>query len=288
MKTITLLFYLFLTAFIVICSLIPSSVLYCSSTLLYLVGYKCFNYRQRVVIQNLSRAFPQKKYKEIQDIANHFYRNFFDIFIETILLAGMNRDKLKERVCVKNFEILEKYHKEGRTTIAMMGHCGNWEYLSILPAYVSFDFYSAYKPLHNKSFDQFMLKIRSRFGARMIPSKQIARTIIQSRKTASIFVLISDQIPKCPNEQLQISFLNQSTNMFTGAEKLAKTIDAAVVFFDVKRVRRGYYEVECIPVTESPKLTEENEITSKFAHLLEKSIEEQPSNWLWTHRRWKR
>ena len=75
--------------------------------------------------------------------------------------------------------------------------------------------------------------------------------------------------------------------MFTGPEKLAKKFNYPVVYMNVRRVRRGYYEVFPELLFENPKDTVENEICEAFTKRLEREIMNDYSTWLWSHRRWK-
>ena len=75
--------------------------------------------------------------------------------------------------------------------------------------------------------------------------------------------------------------------MHTGAEVLAKRLDMAVVFFRVKRKKRGYYELTFETITERPNDYKDYEITDIFFKKVEEQILEAPEYYLWTHKRWK-
>jgi len=55
----------------------------------------------------------------------------------------------------------------------------------------------------------------------------------------------------------------------------------------VNRTKRGYYKVATEIITDKPKNTEKYEITNLLFKRLEKSIKQDPSQWLWSHKRWK-
>jgi KDO2-lipid IV(A) lauroyltransferase len=99
-------------------------------------------------------------------------------------------------------------------------------------------------------------------------------------------LLISDQAPQ-PENAYWTKFLNQDTPVFLGAERIAKATNSVVVFIAMRRVKRGYYTLEFQELTKGPKLETEFEITEMHVRALEKLIFEDPSNWLWTHKRWK-
>jgi KDO2-lipid IV(A) lauroyltransferase len=73
-----------------------------------------------------------------------------------------------------------------------------------------------------------------------------------------------------------------------GVEKLARRFNTAVLYYEIRRVKRGYYEIDTTVITENAAETKENEITDRHVALLEQTIRKSPQYWLWTHRRWKR
>jgi KDO2-lipid IV(A) lauroyltransferase len=68
---------------------------------------------------------------------------------------------------------------------------------------------------------------------------------------------------------------------------LAKKLDMSVVFFGVKKIKRGYYETTFTTLAENPNDFANYEITDAFLKLVEKQIYEAPEYYLWTHKRWK-
>lgn len=75
--------------------------------------------------------------------------------------------------------------------------------------------------------------------------------------------------------------------VFTGGERIAKQYNLPVVFASINRLKRGYYEIDIKTLTDNPKDTEENEITDIFTNTLEAQILKDPSQYLWTHNRFK-
>ncbi|RDC62395.1 lysophospholipid acyltransferase family protein [Adhaeribacter pallidiroseus] len=133
---------------------LPFSILYFISDGLFFVLYFLVGYRKKVVFQNLQNAFPDKTKAEQRAIAQQFYRNLTDIILETIKLAAITPENLKERVKILNPEVIEAATTHGELVLALGGHQGNWEWA---PSggifYLNCPIDVVYKPLSNSFFE---------------------------------------------------------------------------------------------------------------------------------------
>jgi KDO2-lipid IV(A) lauroyltransferase len=111
--------------------------------------------------------------------------------------------------------------------------------------------------------------------------------MIAAKNEQFLYMLATDQTPHKDEIRYWLDFLHQPTPVFLGSEKIAKALDMPVVFFNCYRVKRGRYEMSLTLITETPKQTEDFEITHKQFAMLEEVINKRPYNWLWSHRRWK-
>lgn len=274
--------------FLYLISLLPFWFLYLVSDVLFVVIYYIVHYRRQVVQQNLANAFPEKSVKEREDIERKYYRYLADLMVETVKMITVSEKQIQKRVVATNAELVHEYFAKGKSIIAVAGHYCNWEMAALNFNFVTDKrFMIVYKPLSNATFNDFFIKIRSRFGGQPVAMKQTMRKMVEYRKELTVSVLVGDQTPVMHEVTYFTRFLNQPTAVFLGIEKIAKTIDAAVVFYDMKRVKRGYYTYTLIPLTENAKQTAEHEITNIHVQYLESMIRREPQYWLWSHRRWK-
>jgi KDO2-lipid IV(A) lauroyltransferase len=281
-------YYLFYAANWII-TLLPLPVLYIFSDLIYPFFYYFPGYRRRVVRTNLLNSFPEKSIKEIISIEKKFYRHLCDLFIETFKLTHMTNANLMKRYRVTNPELLERLRNDGRDIVAVLGHYGNWEWLVCLPLYTSYQTVSIYKPLQNRHFDRHMLNARSRNGMKVTPMSHIIRDVISLRNenTRSLFAFITDQTPPKGDIKYWTSFLNQDTPVYLGAEKVAVKYDMSVVFFKIRKIKRGFYTLTVDLLFESSTGLKEHQVTETHVRKLEEIIKENPEYWIWSHRRWK-
>lgn len=283
-----------------IISFLPFSWLYAISRFVAFFLRHVIGYRKNVIIQNLSRSFPEYKYKQISSIANDFYLHFSDVFLEVVKSISLQGSNFKKRYKIENPELILNYYQNDRNIIALTGHIANWEWMSILPSLFPFACYTLYKPLRSKIAENLMTRIRHRFGMKLLPMSNAARYILSNKNSKAMYIFIGDQSPHKTENDFFVQFLHQKTSFFNGGAKLARATQAAIVYISIKKVKRGYYSVSFIPIevqgtfkhdvqlkNTSSKNNFEEEVIQLYAKLLENDIKANPVHWLWSHKRWK-
>lgn len=269
-------------------SYLPFWAIYLLADLVYVLMYYIIGYRKKVVFDNLSRSFPDKSADEIRALSKAFFKNLADIQLETLKAMNMTADQMRARAKFVNPELIDGYHARGITTITATSHKCNWEWM-LLGASVAFDetpVDSLYKPLSSPFMESVMLKLRTQFGATMVPDMAVLRNLATRKHIIRTVAMVADQTPakEAPHA---FWFLNQHTLFFAGLEKIALATNAPVLFADVKRVKRGYYEIRYSVMAEPPYKKQDPGIIERYVMLCEDAIRNQPANWLWSHKRWK-
>ncbi|WP_204345806.1 lysophospholipid acyltransferase family protein [Psychroserpens algicola] len=270
-------------------SILPFRLLYAFSDFLYLFIYRIFGYRKKTVQYNLRLVFPEKNDKEINLITKQFYHHLCDMMVEAIKSLTISEQQMLKRFTFSNVELLQNLEKNNRSVALMCAHYGSWEWIFILQNYIDNKGYAVYKRLANKYFDKLIKRIRAKYNSHLITTKETIPTLMKSKVEGNVFIcgFVSDQSAK-PFKALHWGeFMGYKVPMHTGAEMLAKRLDLAVVFFRVKRLKRGYYETTFETITENAKEFKDYDITDLFFRLVEKQIYEAPQYYLWTHKRWK-
>lgn len=269
-------------------SLIPFWLLYIISDLLFFSLFHVFKYRRKVVQINLSNAFPEKSPAELSRIEKRFYAFLADMIMESIKSISISREELNERYQFENLQIIRNHLEAGRSVIAVSGHYGNWEWGPLgIPFALKCDILVVYKPLSDTKFDNLINSVRSRFGTIMVPMKQTLRKVAEYKNRPHVLVLVGDQTPTREESQYFTNFLNQPTAVFLGVEKIASKTNNPIIYFSIKRTKRGYYKSVVQSLVDNPKECEEHEITNAHTRMLEDLIKAEPNYWLWSHKRWK-
>lgn len=272
----------------------PFWLLYAVSDVLYVLVYYVFRYRRALVDSNIDDSFPEKSEADRRSIVKRFYRHFTDTFVETIKLLHISDAEMRRRMAFENVEQVDEYTSAGKSVAVYAAHYGNWEWLTSITLWSKSGddvrFSQVYRPLRNKWFDKFYFNLRGRFNSDSLPKNGVLRGLLKYRHNGGRFVtgFISDQKPSHNDGLHHVDFLGQDTPFITGTELLLRKLDTAVMCFDVKLVRRGYYKVTLHTLAESAADCKEFELTDKFASMLETAIRRQPELWLWSHNRWRK
>ena len=267
---------------------LPFWFIYILSDVLFVFVFFIIGYRKKVVFQNLQNSFPDKNKKEIKVIARKFYHHFCDLTLETIKMSGMKERDYRKRITIKNNHLVNDYFDQGKSVIVLTMHYNNWEWSNCFPLHIKHKILGVYKPLHNAVFDKYLNNIRAKMGAEMVADSKVLRRVVEAEKKSELIFtwLAADQTPP-PTSKFWTTFMNQETPFFSGPEKIAARTNHPVFFHYNKKIKRGYYEINLIPMFENPKEIESKEILLDYIRRVEQLINTKPEYYLWSHRRWK-
>jgi Kdo2-lipid IVA lauroyltransferase/acyltransferase len=274
---------------------LPLASLYGVARFMYFVTFHLLRWRRDVAERNIARSFPEKTESERAAILKQSYRNMSEVFVELLWGWRASADELKDRLTIENPELVGRFVAERRSVILLTAHVCNWEWL--LPgagAHFSMPIDAVYKPIRVASLDAYMREARSRFGGKPIPIKSFAFELLRRAGEPRAYGLVADQTPLKSMAKHWTRFLNQDTAFFVGAEKIARFLEAPVIYVAMRRVGRGRYVVRLHLLAEPPydaseaaRSDEDSWITEAYARKLEHEIRGRPADWLWVHNKWK-
>ncbi|QCE42380.1 lysophospholipid acyltransferase family protein [Psychroserpens sp. NJDZ02] len=284
-----LLAYILIYPFLWLISILPFRLLYAFSDGLYFLIYYIIGYRKKTVKENLHLVYPNKSEAEIVAIRKKFYHHLCDMVVEAIKSLTITEKQMLKRMTFPNIEEIHKHENNNRSIILMCAHYGSWEWIFILQNHVKSKGYAVYKQLGNKYFDRLVKRIRAKYNSYLITTKETSDILQKAKSDGQLTIngFVSDQSPKPWKAHHWLDFMGIHVPVHTGAELLAKKLDMTVVFFAVKRAKRGFYETTFTTLAENPNEFKDYEITDAFFKLVEQQIEEAPQYYLWTHKRWK-
>jgi KDO2-lipid IV(A) lauroyltransferase len=225
---------------------------------------------------------------ERKDIHKQFLRSFCDVLIELLKSVTMTEADMRLRMRVTNPELPRQYLDAGQSVMLMTSHLGNWEWLLHgVSLQLGYPVDAAYKPLHDKWAERLMLKLRSRFGARMVPAKELLADFFKRRGVVRAIGMNADQAPMSTDQRYWTEFLGQDSAFYIGAEQIARATRLPILYASMHRVRRSYYEVQFLPLWDGREPIEPNQVTERYARACETDVLKSPADWLWSYRRWR-
>ncbi|WP_373707618.1 lysophospholipid acyltransferase family protein [Kaistella sp.] len=279
----------FIFQFLLLFSRLPLRVLYLFSDFIFFVIYHLVGYRRKVVFENLQNSFPEKSLEELKKIEKKFYVNFCDYIVETFKSFTVSSTELRVRVQHINQDVFDDAKTEGKNIILLAGHVFNWEWFNALAlGVVQENSHPVYRKVQSGFWEQKIKELRTRFGNQPLEAKEVVRHIFRNPNDGnSIYLFVADQTPHVSEVTFGLKFLNQKTPVFVGYDKLSTRMDLAFIYCDMKKVKRGFYQVNYYRIQPDGEKFVEHEVVKKFHTLLENTINKRPDNYLWSHRRWK-
>ena len=270
-------------------SRLPLAVLYALGRALGWLLFNLFQVRGAVVSDNLTRVFAQLDEPARRRLWRDYHRQVMDVGMEVIKGFSLPAEQLRERVQLAGFEPVLADIAAGRSVMLVTAHHCNWEWLLVrltesLPCPVD----ALYKPLQPAGVERAFLAMRSRFGGRMVPAKDVLSKILANREHPRVIALVADQVPLSAVNKIWLRFLGQDTAFYAGTEEMSRALQLPVYFLAMQRLSRGRYRVSAELLgrpgdgSQLPK-----EMTKRYARRLEAHVLAYPADWFWGHRRWK-
>ena len=269
-------------------SLIPMALLNRLADLLGWLAFRVFPYREHVVRENLTKAFPELDAAGIRDIMRGYYKGFAQMLVELLKTTAMSGEQIKQRVQITNLQTVQSYLAGGKSVLLVAAHQCNWEWMLLgLSLELGYPLDAAYKPLVDSWAEREMKKLRTRFGCRLIPAKEILADIIKRGKVVRAIAMVADQEPTTSEHKHWTRFLNRDTAFYMGPEQISRATRFPVFFTEMRRLKRGYYEISFQPLSTPEEKLQPGELTERYARMVEAQIQASRPDWPWSHRRWK-
>ncbi len=280
--------YLFFRFVCFLFRLLPMWLIYKISDCLSYVLLYIIKYRTIIVKDNLRLSNLNIDSNNLSDLMKQIYLNLSDTLLETIKAFSISEMDLSKRVEITNLFIAEDYYKQNKSIIIAASHYANFEWTAMLSSKLAqHKAIGFYKPLSNKYIDKYVQQHRAKFGEELGHIGFTSQIFEENKNTLCLFQFISDQSPSNVSKAIWVDFMGRKTACSHGLEKYAKHTKLPVVYAHFRRLKRGFYRIELELLCDNAENLKENEITQRYMSLLEKYLHQDPSSWLWTHKRWK-
>ena len=269
-------------------SRLPLRALYGIAGVLAWLTFRLYPYREHVIRENLARAFPEFDEAQLRDAIRRYYLGFAQMLVEIIKSVSLPPEEITRRVRMVNLAAPRALLAQGQSVLLVAAHQCNWEWMLLaLSLELGYPVDAAYKPLVDNWAEREMKKLRTRFGSRLVPAKELLADIIKRHGVARAVAMVADQEPRTSEHKYWTRFLNRDTAFYMGAEEIARVTRYPVFFIAMRRTGRGFYEMEFVPLASGKETLPSGQLTERYARLVEQQIRAAPPDWPWSHKRWK-
>jgi len=267
---------------------IPLAALYGVAHLVAWMAYRVVPYRKQLVQASLATAFPELSEGELRAVRHRYYLRFAQMAVELIKASAFAPAEIRRRVRIVNLEEPRALLAQGQSVLLIAAHQSNWEWMLLaLSLELGYPLDAAYKPLANDWAEREMKKLRTRFGSRLVPAKELLLDILRRHGVVRAIAMVADQEPTTSERRYWTRFLNRDTAFYMGPEEIARVTRFPVFFIAMRRRAHGYYEMEFLPLAAAGGAMPPGALTERYARLVEAQIHAAPPDWLWSHKRWK-
>ncbi len=241
---------------------------------------------KNLIKKNILRALPNSSNDEVNTIALNMWENYGRILAEYAFIKNFRRSKLKNKIQVVGQEILEDIKNSQEPVIFISGHFNNFELMAMHIEQSGIELAAVYRPLNNKFLNIIMEKLRKNFMCKNQVKKGISGTkqlLSFFKKKTSIALMIDQRV----SEGTKLNFFDQKAYTTTIPAQFVKKFNCKVVPIYIERKKDQNFQLK---VYDSIKFNDDDSIehiTLKLNSILEKMILNNPSQWIWSHNRWK-
>ncbi len=247
-------------------------------------------YRRAVVGDNLRRAFGDTLDDNARDaVAAAFFRHLGLNLMEFLLLGRLDREALRAWVDIEGLEHYRTAAARGRGVLLVTGHFGNWELLAARLGAEGLPITFLAKSQSNAQSDRLLNATRARAGVRTLRAGGPLKEMVVALRRGDVIGLAADQ--DAGPDGCFAPFLGTPASFYRGAGYFAWKLQAPVVSAVIFRLPDGRHRLEIGPPYEADPAWGEAEavqrLTETYAQRLEAAVRREPSQYFWTHRRWK-
>jgi KDO2-lipid IV(A) lauroyltransferase len=247
-------------------------------------------WRRALVLDGLGLCMPGRSAAELEAAVREFYAGLGRLVAEFLHASRMTPAELEAGLRFEDDHVVREALAAGRRVMVVAGHHCNWEWLNLeVSRRFGVQSVAPYKPISRASADRWVLAMRSRFGAAMVPSKQIGPYLVARRRQVRLIAMLADQSPSARSEhQVWLPFFGRETSFFQGPGWIGEKLRFEPVFIAMRPEGRGRYVARFVPLAAAGEQLDSDGILRAYVRALEEQIRRHPAHYFWAYNRWKR
>ena len=258
-----------------------------ASELGYLLGktFGPFFRSKKIIKDNLIKFDDTLTSEKISSISKEMWGNYGRILSEYPFIPSFRRGDLNKYIKIENIEKLEEI-KKGKPVVFISAHFSNFELMAMAIEKAGVNLSAVYRPLNNKMVNSIMEPLRKKY----ICKNQIKKGINGVRESLKFFrqgTSIAIMIDQRVSEGEKINFFSHPAHTTTIPAQFVKKFGCKIQPVHIERYNKINFKItfdEQILIEDNTNVAS---ISLKLNQWLESKIKKNPSQWIWTHDRWK-
>ena len=244
-----------------------------------------FRSKKKITL-NIKKALPETSEKNIEIIAKEMWKNYGRILSEYVFIKNF-RDSINEKfITVEGQEVLDNIKDSKEPVVFISGHFNNFELMAMQIEKSGINLAAIYRPLNNIFLNKIMETIRKKYICQnqIKKGKSGTRELLEFfKKNYSIALMIDQRV----SEGIKSDFFGQSAFTTTIPAQLVKKFGCKIIPVYIERIRGSFFKLRIDRPIIYEKDSSIEKITLDLNKCLEKMILNNPSQWIWSHNRWK-
>jgi len=246
---------------------------------------------KNIIKQNIKIGLGNLDKKKEEEIINGMWSNIGRTFAEYIFLKNFKLNKTGfDHIKITGIEYLDQIKKSNKPVVFFSGHFANFELMAMELDKFGVKLAAIYRPLNNFFLNPLMEYLRMKYICPIQIPKGISgsRKIIKKIKDEySIALMVDQRVSEGP----RLSFFNKEAHTTTIPVQIALKYNYKLVPIYIERKNGINFEMVIHKPYEIIKTgVHEDDLKNNSLTInqnIEKMIIKNPTQWIWTHNRWK-
>ena len=240
---------------------------------------------KKIIKNNLIKFDNSLSPEKIKKITTEMWGNYGRIFSEYPYIPNFRKGDLDKYIKIENIEKLEEI-KKSQPVIFISAHFSNFELMAMVIEKAGVNLSAIYRPLNNKMVNSIMEPLRKKY----ICKNQIKKGINGVRESLKFFkqgTSIAIMIDQRVSEGEKINFFNHPALTTTIPAQFVKKFGCKIQPVHIERYDKVNFKITFEDQIIIGENSDQSLISLKLNQWLENKIKKNPSQWIWTHDRWK-
>ena len=241
---------------------------------------------KQIILTNIKNALPSTNKADLELIIQSMWENYGRILAEYVFLKDFRKEKLNDYLEIEGKEHLNKVRDSNEQVVFVSGHFNNFELMAMQIEKSGINLAAIYRPLNNIFLNGIMEKIRTKYICKnqIKKGRRGTRELLKSFNNKNSIALMIDQRV---SEGEKSNFFGKDAFTTTIPAQLVKKFGCKIVPIHIERYNNFYFKMKVEEPINYNKDSTIDEITLSLNKLLENMILKNPSQWIWSHNRWK-